>query len=352
MCDAFINSYAAQLNGSPDRTADNPGLIPTIVLFSGTDCTGQMYPTTEGVIGNKDYSTKTTLPFTVKSFYVPFNYSAVTFTAASNSLTLNGPFIGRDVSLLAWNKSFNSQTLDGLPPQYVQGTPLDYEQEVVFPGCMGKHQILENSLLRYLQPQTAYCDDYMENKHCTLLLSSDECSCFRELLFVEKLSEQVRDNVRINFPVICFGPDCATKRSYKTLAMVQDPCNLILCRSTIKETPGIFNDSQDQVFCGGQYYTESTPISIPSAIPLPSPQPVQNGNEKSAPFYIWIMIGISALLFMLLIYLFFTAPPSHKASLMRQLGTLRKDIKMYQNKQQSKEQQPVDVTTGDNFLFS
>lgn len=348
MCDAFLSEYASSLNDDFSRDGTNTGLIPTAVFFDEPDCGGTMFPSNQGNVSNYDYSKPLTLSLVPQSFFIPFNIPEMTLYSKSGlSTTVNGPFVARDTSLLSWSSKPTAQTMNMDPIVSVSAQVLDYENEVVVPACMGKQQLLGSNVLTYLEPQKNYCNNYMKEAFCAKNPQHEYCSCFAELPVVQKLSQSL--DPPVNLPVICFGPQCATKNSYKTQGMLQDPCNLILCRTTINETPGIFNNETDQVFCGGQYYNSTTPVVIPSASTIPPPTDVADGNEQSEPFYIWIMIAVSALLFILLIYLFFTSPSPHKSSVGRQITKLKRDLANYQKK--SVVTKGVDLSSMDNVVF-
>jgi len=336
MCDAVFQEYANAINGFTSTTSD---VVPGLLLFSTTQCGGVKFPNVGGVgFESNQYSSNDMLTAATYtpillgnpiSFFIPFTYKLVTMKSTTGGFTSQfvGPFFTTDASLLAWQTDpagsnmvanpiaeiFFNDILIWAPP--VVSTPSPVSQALL-PQCLGKLEFLGPFSLVRFTPQSERCDAFMTDTWCaegTTTLNNEECSCFKELPDIEQKSE----DLGVALPVICFGEKCATENTYKTLMMLSRPCNLTICQQTVSSTPGIINEGQDTVFCGGQFFKQNGQIANPSVSPIPGPSNPTSGEE--APFYVWIMLGASGILFLVLVYLLFAAPPKHGSSILRQI---------------------------------
>lgn len=335
MCDQIFQNYAAAINGVDDPNTD---LVPTVLLFSGLDCTGTQYPQ----VGGQGFVTNTftsgsgvgpigpsfggPVPFFVQSFIIPFNFGSARFNDQTGKLsTFIGPFFTTNTNLLSWQNDTNS-SMYNVPIYAIRFvTVLDWPSQGVLPMCMGRAQTMGPFALNRYTPTSDRCDTFMSTTWCSANINNEECSCFRELPAIEQKSA----DLKVDLPVICFGTSCATLRTYKTNGMLSKPCNLTICQQTVNATPGIINAGTDTVFCGGQFYTENGDIAPPSVSPLPSPGGTT--TDQGTPFYVWIMLGVSGLLFLVLIYLLFAQRKGTQSSILRQIQKITKNKKSTHN---------------------
>jgi hypothetical protein len=182
---------------------------------------------------------------------------------------------------------------------------------------MGRTEFLgPYNLFRYT-PQSDSCDAWMRDNWCVNNINNVECACFEELPGIEAKSAALK----VDLPVICFGPTCATQNTYKTQQMLSKPCNLTVCQQTVNTTPGVINEGDDTVFCGGQFFKPTGEIAQPTITIINNDDTVGN---TSTPFYVWIMLGVSGLLFLLLIYLLFAPSEKKKPSILREIEKIQK----------------------------
>jgi len=334
MCDQVFANYAAAINGVTDATTD---LVPTVLLFSGLDCTGTQFPQVGGVgFPTNSYASGSGIApigpsfggpvnFTVQSFIIPFNFASVTFAdQTGKSSKFIGPYYTTNTNLLGWQNDYNSNdTMVTLPIYSIRfNTVLDWPSQCVLQMCMGRNQNIGPFLLNRYLPTSDRCDTFMSTTWCPANINNEECSCFQELPDIEQKSV----TLKVDLPVICFGQGCATLRSYKTNGMLSKICNLTICQQTISATPGIINAGTDTVFCGGQFYTDNGDISPSPVSPLPTPGGTT--SDSGPPFYVWIMLGVSGILFLILVYLLFAERKSSQTSpILRQIQKITKERK-------------------------
>lgn len=329
MCESVQQNYAAFINGETDVTAD---LIPGLLLFQNTQCGGAFFPSsnggfvtnalTQGQVLTSAGSWSAAFSGHIQSFDIPFNFHSVSFTSvAGRTSAFIGPYFTDDVSQLNWqnNNAKGNDTDMATDPiaSVTVSALLTWASQAVEPMCMGENFFIgPYSLNRYL-PQSARCDYFMTNTWCAQYPNNSECSCFKDQVTVEQKSQALGANL----PVICFGQDCATTTSYKTQAMLAMPCNLTVCEQAIRSSPGIFNEGQETIFCGGQFFTPTASLATPSVSPVSSSS--TSSASTTTPFYTWLLLSIAAVLFVLLIYMLFSERPGSPQSVVQALSSLR-----------------------------
>lgn len=314
MCDAFLQRYSEAINNSPDINTD---IIPTIILFSEPNCTGMMSPTD----GKGGFTTNTltensnvNIPFTPKSLYIPFNFQQVTISNGTEKSDIIGPMTITDVKTTYFtsNPNIPMDTLNQIEIKKIT----NWENVNVYNQCMGRGAYIGLFYLNRFQPQSFRCDTFM-TQYCSKPenINSDACACFKELPDIIQKSEELK----VELPVICFGEKCSTLNSYKTRNMLSNPCNLTICQQIINQSPGIINDTQTSVYCSGQFYTKSD-NAITTVIPNTTTTVtvvVPATNQKTTnqtSIYSWVILGISGLLFLLLIFLLFSKPEKYSTN--------------------------------------
>lgn len=336
MCDAFASNYAAQINSFTPVSAD---LQPTLVLFDSFQCGGSFYPTTASSVPSNPFTQGQVLlqfqdfPFTIASLFVPFNFASVTFmSAAGNSSTYIGPVMLNDLQFVRYQLDASGQPSSSVPDMYsdpiyqITITTLTSWTTEVFDMCLGETRYVDGFPLARYYPQSERCDYFMSNQFCnnaSLAASHpDACACLLELPGLEAESKKLG----VTLPVVCFGQKCATQRSYKTNNMMSQPCNLTICQQIISSTPGVVDQGQDTIFCGGQFFKANGTLVAPSVTPLPAPS---NAQQSGTPFYVWVMLGVSAALFVVLIVLLFSEKPPKEVGVLRQLRKIQKQRQIY-----------------------
>ena len=101
--------------------------------------------------------------------------------------------------------------------------------------------------------------------------------------------------------------------------MMSQPCNLTICQQVISSTPGIVNEGTDVIFCGGEFYKQNASIVVPTVTIVP---PKARATEET-PFYVWIMLGVSGIMFVILVILLFMDKPKKGSSVLRQIRKLQ-----------------------------
>jgi len=325
-CDDTLQRYASAVNSFPSTTSD---LIPSLLLFSGIECGSSIYPSSGGTFVSNPFTQLQIITISnwtfsvVASFFIPFNFSQVKFTSTNGrTSTFLGPWFVTDTSKTDWQVNGTNTTTANMFDDSIASIQflsiLDWNSQALEPMCMGQQEYIGYNPLTRFQGQTPRCDTFMGSTWCAQSspnISNTECSCFQELPEIEAKSEQLN----VDLPVICFGQGCATQTSYKTLSMLSKPCNLTICQQTVESTPGIVNQGQDTVFCGGQFYKQNGTIVQPSVSPLVTPT---NTSSSETPFYVWIMLGVSGLLFAILVYLLFSDKQTKQSSVLRQIKKL------------------------------
>ncbi len=306
MCDAFLQNYAAAVNGHKNSAGD---LVPTPVFFSRTHCTGNFQPNDHGGVVDGSSSPfqpglKVNLAFRIlgpRSFYIPFNIGRVRLHSSVQGrfTDFSGPALVANVNTVFWSGT----TIPMTDIKSVEVLDMRSWVDTFVPDmCMGRtHSIGPSRLDRYL-PAGERCDYFMQNQFCNLEqnASDDRCSCFKDLETVKSSS----DTRSMNLPVICFGRRCATTRSYKTQGMLQKPCQLTVCRQVIREDGIIDGDRSRVVSCTGKFFTHQDTITPEVARQQAEAGVVVQENTPSAAT--WLAIGIGAVLLLVLVVLMFS----------------------------------------------
>ena len=317
MCDALTERYAGVINTT------NPDLVPTVLFFKGKDCTGDMWPGTGTDFIAKEFtSTSTPLPvgFNPQSIFVPFNYQNIEVENATTTSSIPGPYFIADLTTTLWSSGPSAgQNMVTVPiTSLTSESRLNWESQALLSMCMGDVQFIGAFVLSRFLAQGQRCDEFMTS-WCSISsnIKSEQCGCFDDLPEILAKSEKLK----VDLPVICFGEKCATTRTYKTSSMLSKPCNITICQQTVNTSPGVINEGTDVVFCGGKFFNEQAEIAVPSISPTKGAALSKKGEE--APFYVWIILGVSAILFILLIYIMFSKPLKKGSSILDQLRTIR-----------------------------
>lgn len=338
MCDSFLQQYASFINSSSNLTSD---IVPTMLFFKGKYCSDHFKPTTNGGgIGDESFEVGTfydlsgklpsaenigfnTAP---KSLFVPFNYTSVQFLSddGSKTKTIRGPFYTDDISSFAWDDGTMITTTGDLNSigAFTPLVKLDWEETVLPKACMNKIYSIGVFPLERFTPQSQRCDYFME-KFCnqgTNLKDKSICGCFDDLISVKGQSALAG----VDLPVMCFGEKCASTRTYKTVAMLSKPCNITICRQILNEiTKDYLNTSKQRIYCSGHFFENTGELSktLPDSL-----DDVTDTPSTGTSFVVWIVLGISILLFGLVIYLMFTKKSPVKNSMVEDLETINKNV--------------------------
>ena len=329
MCETFFSQYLSFING-PSQP------VPSLMLFASTDCNAPQYPVGPG--GSTDFVSN---PFSagqtithanwkvagqlgdnnIAAFFVPFNFITVKMrSAGGRESTIQGPFFQANTSNLNWQNNLLQPTfadmysdpIDSMTFTYM----MDWPSQALVTMCMGGTNYIGSFPITSWAPQTSNCDTFMTNVWCPDNINRTECACFKELPAIEAKSLEYK----VNLPVICFGQQCATLRTYKTNGMLSSPCNLTICLQTISESPGIIDVSTNVIFCGGSFFNSSGVIPTqPTVTALPAPTEPDDGT----PFYVWIMLAAAGILFLVLIFLLFSEKPTAQSSILAEIKKIK-----------------------------
>jgi hypothetical protein len=314
MCDAFLQNYSSSINNVADPTTD---LQPTLLLFQNPDCTGNFSPRdpNTGEVTNNTLQENVTYAVAMSNpagFFVPFNIGVVRFDDGGvNTLTVLGPTTVSDTSLIFWDGT--SITLKDNPIQYFTVLELrDWETGFLHPMCMGRiHTVGPNRLIRF-EPARQRCDYFMQNQFCIndRLTGEETCGCYNDLVSVKERSVELG----VDLPVLCFGEKCATTNTYKSNSMLSKPCNITVCEQKIQESGGNLLTGNDAIFCAGHFFGNTGELT-----PSVTPVLVSNALDQDSggtPYFVWILLGVSAVLFLFLAFLMFSKrPPKSKSNL-------------------------------------
>lgn len=332
MCDTFSANYVAQLNTFDPASSD---LIPTTVLFLDPNCGGTFFPEAGSSVPSNVFQTAQSIVrdvdfnFIPASIFIPFNFSYIIMYSSSGQYmsTFLGPVTLPNLQLVRWMNINPSGTTPIMPTMLedpvltITFKTVEQWSAALFTMCMGETRYVNGFPLSRFYPQSERCDYFMTNQFCSVPLNqtqyADACACIVEQPALEAKGAKVG----VPLPVVCFGTQCATQLSYKTNNMMAQPCNLTICQQVISSSPGIINQGQDTIFCGGQFFKTNGTLIVPSV--TPQPDVPNSGKGEDNPFYVWVMLGVSATLFVILIVLLFTEKPKKEVSVLRQLRKLQ-----------------------------
>jgi hypothetical protein len=315
MCQALQQNYASYINLQSDLTTDK---IPGILLFGGTQCSGAFYPNLSGSFTSNTFTSGQTIVSStwtgsgvlggnIASFDIPFNFHSVLFTSvAGRTSTFIGPYYTTNTANVNWQQN-NAATIDNNmfsdPVASVTFNIItDWPNQNVQPMCMGRSSYIGPYALTRFLPQSDRCDYFMLNTWYKQHPTNPENACFAELPAIQQKST----DLQVSLPVTCFGEKCSSTKAYRTFSMLSQPCNLTICQQTIHSSPGVFNSSTDTIYCGGQFFSATSDLP---ALPSVSPISTSSVTSTDTPFYTWLMLAVSAVLFLLLIYLLFAPRP-------------------------------------------
>jgi hypothetical protein len=147
----------------------------------------------------------------------------------------------------------------------------------------------------------------MTHQYCVgdNLSTNTSCGCFDDLDDIRIRSEELG----VALPVLCFGEKCSLERTYKTGTMVSKPCNITVCRQYVSDIQNHLSPNSSQtIYCGGHFYDNQGQFDNLISVSVSPPQETLEKTSND-PFYAYIVIGVAALMFVLLVYLMFSTPP-------------------------------------------
>jgi len=340
MCDALALRYVEALNDNQSN------LEPSVLLFSEPDCSGLMYPTSLEASpilakkGDKVKHSKLGPNHDIKSLFVPFNVEEVTLESkdAKHKLVLRGPWIMHDYDDVAWphekghwDGAIVKLSDDPIDEITVTKNPQPWDNHIM-DMCMGSPKFMSQYMLSRYTPHTEACNAFMEGTWCKAdgkHIHSDACACFEEIPKVQALgqSQSGDDGQSVSLPVACFGQRCATRNAYRTSNMLTVPCNITLCQQKIASIGDLNPDQTAEIFCGGQFYqTVDTidprdDISVASAMTDHTDTHDLGSSSQKVGFPVFIMLGVSGLIFFVLVYFMFKSPAGrHQQKIQAAMG--------------------------------
>lgn len=321
MCEDFHQNYANAINTFDSVTED---LMPTLVLFKFTDCSGTAYPGTQGGYVNRTYSTSYE-PITnfmpggePHSFFVPVGMHVTFKSNKGRERTFVGPRTVSDISQLTWDTSGagkggnNIMTNDTITEVRVQteNTAEYWQNEHLISMCMGSIQRIGANVLTRFIPQSSRCDTFMNNlnnSHRGMYAVND---CLQQAVDWEVRS--IREG--FDYPPMCFAEACARENTYKTRKIIERPCSSTICRQKVIESPGVIDKGSSSVHCNGQFFKANGDLdfgeeSEANVVGTENRQGTDPGSDKSGeePYYTWVMFGVSGFLLIFLVVMMFTS---------------------------------------------
>lgn len=329
MCEVALSNLANAINAELDPTKD---FVPSLVFFRNSQCAGGFFPNQGGAFTTNTWKAGETLNASqwnnqAAALFIPFNFKTVLLTSnAGRTSTLLGPYLIPDLSTVTWQNNLAGQVDDNMQNDPIKSvllvTVATWESESVYSMCMGKIGFIGNFALDRYKPQSTRCDAYMQTNWCVSHPDNEECGCFKDLVSIQAKSQ----DLKVNLPVLCFGQTCALKNTYKTNNILSQPCSITICQQTINSTPGIINAGEDTIFCAGQFFNEQGILPAPVNI-LPANPSDTGVTNTGTPFYVWIMVGVSGILFVLLVFLLFgSRPKPNNSSVLAELRRLEKPL--------------------------
>lgn len=324
MCDALLQNYASAVNTHKNIKDD---LHPTILLFDDPNCAANMYPRQSAggyFMDNRHAPWKGGFDVSNKSFgsyFIPFNVELVRFYGGTKKgqmykSDITGPFIELDSKNSIWQshdpptEHRPTVTFTDTPVRHIQIIKLrDWDTDVLEPLCMGRYRTLGSSPLSRYNPGQERCDYYMENQYCIgdRLQKSTSCGCYKNLQVIKTRSA----NLGVDLPVICFGEECSTTRTYKSQQMLSKPCNITICRQKIFESDGVYGTTSQDVFCGGHFFQNKGELERPSAVAILDVYEGVKGKKND--YITWVVLSVASVLFCLLVFLMFSSKTSKKS---------------------------------------
>lgn len=300
MCEAKLQAYRSFLDSTTSSTF-HYGVEPSILFFSEINCGGNVepseYPTTQDwSIGNN------TVNQTPKSIIIPFNFHTIILGDGTHERKFNGPMVINDLSTFLYSES-NLPMNNVSNMNIVEKSDWDHTKRSM---CLGTIRTI--GALRYsrFQPQSSACDEFMNywcNKKGNLTADS-ACGCFADLPEVKKKSKEAG----VSLPVLCFGKRCALadtkhpyENSYKTSAMLSEPCNLTVCSQIINKAPNVIEEGKTEVFCAGKFFNQEGNLSPPKTKPVPPIDKPLKPQESNV--LVWLFFGVAGIFFGIFIYL-------------------------------------------------
>jgi hypothetical protein len=313
-----------------------------MIFFKGKYCSDHFKPTTSGGgIGdysfelNTSYDLSGNLPgaenigfeHAPSSIFVPFNYTSVQLISGdgSKTKTIRGPFYTDDITSFTWDDGTIISSATGNLNSVGAFTPLeklDWYETILPKACMNKIYSIGPFALERFSPQSQRCDYFIE-KFCNEgdnLKNNVICGCFDDLITIKGQSALAG----VDLPVMCFGEKCASTRTYKTVSMLSKPCNITICRQILNEiTEDYLNTSKQRIYCSGHFFENTGELSktLPDSL-----DDVTETPSSGTSFVVWIVLGVSILLFGLVIYLMFSKKTPVKDSLVEDLNVIKNNV--------------------------
>lgn len=365
-CPEVVARYAAAISNDPAYQSRDPavwatGLMPGPLWFQEPNCRGYMWPTGKGgSLPNWQSTVHEIGMFGPESMVVPARTTSLVLrgnripTGGGSSggdgvsqgalsyqyreLQVAGPVTVHDLRNWKWSAADGSRNLIDEPPTGAVNIVQMDSTTMWAAMCQGQMvPELGGVMIEAWRPQQPFCDRFMVH-YCadrTDATRADACACIWD---AQDLETQRAAYGGVHLPVLCFGTNCLDRRSYRTLAMLQDPCHVTVCQQIIQNTAGTPMVSTGGsvtggasggatgvdavVYCGGSFYsTSGTPVPSVSDRPLVTAAPQARTSESfswsnflQSPSMVWILLGGCALMFLILVMMMFAPMPKKKTS--------------------------------------
>lgn len=234
----------------------------------------------------------TAIPIVPKSVFIPFTHHHVRFTTTSGTTDIMGPF-----TLLEVDDPITAFTILDAS---------DWTTNVIPSACAGNTKFIGSFPLRRIQPQSSRCDAAMTALCALHPESNPVCGCFADIIALEDQSAIAG----INLPVTCFGPRC-NGLAYKTADMVAQTCNLTICEQTITASPGVVQDGNFTIYCGGRFFQKNGQLVSPNANSSDAGSVISPGGtaSSSSAWISYAVVGVGLILCLVLVFLIFSPKP-------------------------------------------
>lgn len=195
--------------------------------------------------------------------------------------------------------------------QFLQYASIDWSREigdassgdVKYAACLSEiPMFIGNTVLSTLRPQGPYCDAFFlkECKDATSpYYNKLGCSCIRE----EKVLEETYPNARPQ--VTCLGATCGLG-GYYTNAMAREKCSVAYCAEFLSiNGANAYIGANSLSYCAGSSWSLATPPE--PTVPIETTIYVRR-DERSTPFYIWLIFALGLAVAALLAFLILRDP--------------------------------------------
>jgi hypothetical protein len=318
-CLDVLYNYANFINANATST-DVTGYRPHPLFFSGTNCSGEMWPpmASEPSVGTMvaNPSKISGNPAAFGSFYVPQGWSVTLYSNGNSgqfpSAGTTLPLLIADVSTTLINSQYIINAVQTIMMNPPSSAPAIANWQ--FQMCTGSlYTLVGAQRIVAWRPGSIECDAFMTS-YCAPVATQGcdanstevgviesqylPCVCMIEqnclqATFCEAGSTnpscQSNSAFALFIPPTCFGKRCSSQ-GYRWGYMQQQKCNLTLCQQIISLVGNdIIVSGSSTLYCG----ETAIPVALTSIVsPSVSPSDVVTAELEAFSTTIWLLIGI------------------------------------------------------------